>query len=653
MRVVREKNMKLNLKSAARTVLPFASLLLGGSALPLLAEPLSPEFASLFDGRAMSGFTSVGAAKWSVASGDIVAGPGGGWLQMKAPWQDGRIKFRFRCDNGCDTGILIRGRAAAGGFEGVYMSLAPADAGMVSAAVVDANGKILSTRNPERIAVPPRPSTFAGMSTEQTPGAPPPSAAPAGGRGGGNPAAPVAMKLNANDWNYVTFAIRDGAVSAEINGKVVNTGQPMAGISDFGFAGIKAAPGLRVKDLAFEDFIVRTEPTGKVGAGFAMQRLSELYYGESATIADVNKDGKMDIIAGPVWFEGPDFKKSHEFAVPVSGNIGFGYTEFAGTELADWNGDGWPDILEQEIDKGFPVYLYINPRGENRHWERHLVVPYTRSETHMTCDLFKDGRRELVASINGKLGWLFPADKDVTKLWTFHTISDTNVGGPRDAPTQHGLGCGDVNGDGRVDVVDANGWWEQPAKVTDAAWTFHSAPFDIYTDKEDGGGGADMIVYDVNGDGRADIVSSLRGHGYGLAWYEQTANGGWIRHMIMNSPDKAGPEDTIAPFSELHVLRMADMDGDGLKDIIAGKRWWSHGDLYREEGFQAPAVLYWFKLSRAGGKVTFTPHLIHDNSGIGTYFAVGDVNGDGRPDIVTDARHGAFLFLNTMGKKGK
>ena len=165
------------------------------------------------------------------------------------------------------------------------------------------------------------------------------------------------------------------------------------------------------------------------------------------------------------------------------------------------------------------------------------------------------------------------------------------------------------------------------------------------------GGGADMYAYDVNGDGRADVVSSLRGHGYGLAWYEQTASGGWTRHMIMSSPDKAGPEETIAPFSELHVVQMADMDGDGLKDIITGKRWWSHGDLYREEGFQAWPVLYWFKLSRAGGRVTFTPHLIHDNSGIGTDFAVGDVNGDKRPDIVTNARHGAFLFLNTLGAR--
>ena len=618
------------------------ALLLAAGGLPALAEPLSPEFVSLFDGTSLAAFTPVGPAPWRVTAGEIAAS-GGGWLQMKTPWQDGRIKFRFRCDGGCDTGILLRGQPKGEVFDGIYMSLAPGNAGAILSVTVSADGRILNSQPPQRGPVPVRPSTFADVSTLVTPGAPPPPPA-----GGPRPAAAETLPLNPDGWNYVTVGLRDGAFSAQINGKLVGAPAPLVGINNFGVMQIRGAAGLKLKDLAFEDFIVRTEPRGAVGAGFALQRLSELYYGETAAIADLNKDGRADIIAGPLWFEGPDFRRSHEYTVPVSGNIGFSYTEFAGTQVADWNGDGWPDILAQEINRSFPVYLYINPKHEGRHWDRHLVVPFTRSETHLTCDLFGDGKRELVAAINGRLGWLYPAGADPTTLWTFHAISDP-AGGPRNAPTQHGLGCGDLNGDGRIDVIGGNGWWEQPARGREAGWTFHSAPFDVYTDREDGGGGADMFAYDVNGDGRADVVSSLRGHGYGLAWYEQTAAGGWTRHMIMNSPDKAGPEDTIAPFSELHVLRMADMDGDGLQDIITGKRWWSHGDLYREEGFQAPPVLYWFKLSRAGGTVRFIPHLIHDNSGIGTSFAVGDVNADGKPDIVTDARHGAFLFVNRLG----
>ena len=619
------------------------ALLLTGGALPVVAEPLSPEFTSLFDGKTLNAFTPVGPATWRITDGEITAS-GGGWLQMKAPWQDGRIKFRFRCDGACDTGILLRGRASSDGFEGIYLSLAADDAGVVSSVKVSADGRILSRQDPQRGPVPVRPSTFADISTLATPGAPPPMPA------GGPRAGPVTKRpLNADGWNYVTIAMRGGALSAQINGKLVGSEAPLVDVSDFGAMRIKGAANLRVKDIAFEDFIVRTEPRGDVGAGFSMQRLSELYYGESAAIADINKDGRADIIAGPLWFEGPDFRRSHEFAEPVSGNIGLGYTEFAGAEVADWNSDGWPDILAQQINSSFPVYLYLNPKGEGRHWTRQLVVPFTRSETHLTCDLFGDGRRQLVASINGRLGWLFPGGADPMTLWIFHSISDPGAGGARNAPTQHGLGCGDLNSDGRMDVIGGNGWWEQTAGGAEPGWRFHSAPFDVYTDREDGGGGANMIAYDVNGDERADVVSSLRGHGYGLAWYEQTAAGDWIRHMIMNSPDKAGPDDSIAPFSELHVVRMADMDGDGLQDIVTGKRWWSHGNLFREEGFQAPPVLYWFKLGRSGGKVTFTPHLIHDNSGIGTSFAVGDINNDSKPDIVTNARHGAFLFINRLG----
>lgn len=620
---------------------PLIALLVAAAAFPVTAEPLSPEFTPVFDGRSLAGFTPVGPGRWQVAGGEIAAG-GSGWLQMDLPWQDGRLKYRFRCDPGCDTGILLRGRAQGDAHDGIYMSLAPQDLGSIALVTVNPDGSIVARQPPQRGPVPSRPSTFAGASTLATPGAPPPPAPDAGGPR----AAPPPPPYRAADWNYLTIAIRGGVLSAQINGKPVDTGAPLVGINDFGVARFRAVPGLRLKDIAFEDFTTRTEPRGAVGAGFAMQRLTELYYGESAAIADINRDGQADIVAGPLWFEGPDFRRSHEYALPVTGNVGLGYLDFAGSEIADWNGDGWPDILVQEINRSFPVYLYLNPGNQRRHWARHLVVPYTRSETHLTCDLFGDGRRVLVAAINGRLGWLFPGRDGPTALWAFHGISEPGTGDPRNAPTQHGMGCGDINGDGRTDVIGGNGWWEQQP---DAGWRFHTAAFDIYTDRQDGGGGADMFAYDVNGDGRADVVSGLRGHGFGLAWFEQQADGGWQRHMIMNSPDKAGPDETIAPFSELHVVRLADMDGDGLKDIITGKRWWSHGDLYREEGFQAPPVLYWFKLERGGGKVRFIPHLIHDNSGIGTSFAVGDVNGDGRQDIVTSARHGSFLFVNRMG----
>jgi FG-GAP-like repeat len=94
------------------------------------------------------------------------------------------------------------------------------------------------------------------------------------------------------------------------------------------------------------------------------------------------------------------------------------------------------------------------------------------------------------------------------------------------------------------------------------------------------------------------------------------------------------------------------LDGDGLKDIVIGKRWWSHGDNYGSPEAQAAPVLYWFKLVRKpGGQMEFVPHLINNNSGVGTQIVAIDMNGDGKPDILSSARKGAFIFFNNINNK--
>ncbi len=95
-----------------------------------------------------------------------------------------------------------------------------------------------------------------------------------------------------------------------------------------------------------------------------------------------------------------------------------------------------------------------------------------------------------------------------------------------------------------------------------------------------------------------------------------------------------------------HAIALADLDGDGLKDIVVGKRLWAHGPNGDIEPNEA-AVLYWFQLKRDGnGGATFVPHLIDDKSGVGVQLTLTDVNGDGRVDILTVSKLGAFVFLN-------
>ena len=185
------------------------------------------------------------------------------------------------------------------------------------------------------------------------------------------------------------------------------------------------------------------------------------------------------------------------------------------------------------------------------------------------------------------------------------------------------------------------GWGEQPAATpagaTPPAWEKHPVDF--------GRGGAQMYALDVDGDGDADIVTSLYGHGYGLSWFEQVQKDGTIQ-FIDRPILPAKPEETLdgVQFSQPHAVAVVDIDGDGLQDIVTGKRFWAHGPKGDPDPAGTP-FLYWFKLNRTDGKVTWTPHKIDDASGAGTQLAIGDLNGDKRPDIVVGNKKGGFVFV--------
>ena len=214
---------------------------------------------------------------------------------------------------------------------------------------------------------------------------------------------------------------------------------------------------------------------------------------------------------------------------------------------------------------------------------------------------------------------------------------------------------GDVNGDGRMDLLEKDGWWEQPASLTgDPVWKQHAFAFAPVT------GSSQMYAYDVNGDGLNDVITSLNPHGYGLAWYEQLKGQGEItfkKHLIldeMTEKDKRpAPNKYGVIFTQHHSVDFIDMDGDGLKDIVTGKRFWAHGPAGDFEP-SAPAVLYWFKLVRASGhQPDFIPYLIDDNSGVGTQVTAGSFSRNSLPNIVIGNKKGTFVFLHQVKKVTK
>ncbi len=143
-----------------------------------------------------------------------------------------------------------------------------------------------------------------------------------------------------------------------------------------------------------------------------------------------------------------------------------------------------------------------------------------------------------------------------------------------------------------------------------------------------------MYVYDVNGDGRPDVIGS-NPHHYGIWWWEQGPSEPgkeptWTQHVIDSS------------FSETHAMRFEDLDGDGVPEIITGKRFYSHGQ--HEKGALDPALLVYYKLKRKGSQIEWVRHDIDNDSGVGTQFEVTDVNGDGKLDIIISNKKGLFYF---------
>mgnify|MGYP001229793639 CR=1 FL=1 len=645
-----------------------SSLLIAVIALACMA----PAFASGPDfypdinvsGRNLDGWHTLGGAQWHAENGEIVGTPGasGGWLVFDKSYQDINFYTQYRCSDGCATGLLMRvEKTPDGGMKGVFVSLGDStndlENGNTYDVTLDSQGKIVSA-TPE-----PRGSGFDRIITPWPPKPPPPRAAggnrggnggpPAGGARGGAgggvqlPGTRVDTRYRPNDWNSFEMHFDANTVRGGLNG-----GGGRISLAAEGYGPIALYIGgtgkAEFKDIAVGDLGLQVRHPEVTSSDFSKQTVNDFYYGWGQAAADFNHDGHLDLVSGPFLFYGPDFTKFREVfrgeaTDPTNDFAMESHEEFA----RDFTGDGWDDLITVKFGGGPCVYLYVNPKGENHTWKKYPVVDSVQSELTTVADIEGPGKPALIFSGDGYVRYAEPDPANPTGPWTVHDVSERGYG------SGHGIGAGDINGDGRLDILDPYGWWEQPAPgSTQTAWKYHPVDFG----GRNGSGGAIMAVYDVNGDGLNDVVTSLNAHGWGLAWFEQKRDAqgtiSFVRHMVMDDFSTKNAGDVT--FSELHGSGYADINGDGIPDFITGKRWYSHLDSGIDPDTLDSPVLYWYETVRdpkAPGGAKLVPHLIDNRSGVGNTVLAVDLNHSGVPDIVTATRFGTFIFWNKMHPK--
>lgn len=359
----------------------------------------------------------------------------------------------------------------------------------------------------------------------------------------------------------------------------------------------------------------------KAQVSFQKHIISNKFVSEGAATGDVNNDGKTDILAGNYWYEAPTWKP-HMLHADTLNAVPQYSTTFLNYAM-DVNNDGWVDLIRFDQPGGVCIW-YENSKNKTVLWKRHLILASAGIENPAVVDVDKDGRNDIICNdtFAKQVIWLkAPVAKNDTIWQRFIISSDSTEGTKR---YTHGLGWGDINKDGKNDVIIKSGWWQSPANVKEENWKFHAT--DLGEDC------ANMYVLDVDEDGDEDIISSSA-HNYGVWWHEQkqdaTGNTIWQTHEISKL------------FSQSHGLVMADINGDGHPDLITGKRYRAHND--GDPGAFDAAVLYWFEFV-PGKAPHWLPHLIDDNSGIGLSFAVKDINNDKLPDIIISNKKGVFFF---------
>jgi FG-GAP-like repeat len=376
-------------------------------------------------------------------------------------------------------------------------------------------------------------------------------------------------------------------------------------------------------------------------------------FSESVAVADFNKDGRLDILSAEYWYQSPNWTKHKIRDIPFNGSYIDNFSDLP----IDVDGDGYTDIVQIAYFARRIVWLK-NPGKAKGPWVETEMDAVGPTEFAFLVDLDNDGNAlevlpQFTGGANAPLTWY-----EVQKgKWVKHVVSPKSYG--------HGIGVGDINGDKRNDIITPNGWLEAPADVRSAGeWTLHptdwastgatpeigapppgaaappgaTAPQQPPAPPARPAEYAFMYVVDVNKDGRNDVLTTMA-HSYGVLWFEQQADGRWVRRSI------------DATWANAHSSAMADLNGDGQADLVAAKRYFGRSGMEPSE--REPMGIYWYQYRPGPKGVEWIRHIVDygGRAGGGLQMVVEDIDGDGDKDVVAAGKTGLFLSENLTSKR--
>ncbi len=365
----------------------------------------------------------------------------------------------------------------------------------------------------------------------------------------------------------------------------------------------------------------------------------------SATALDVDRDGRIDIVSGAYWYAAPEWTP-HVFREieQIRGR----FDDYSNLRL-DVDGDGDFDILSVNY-RSQSLYWSRNPGPSSvgKIWEKIVIDRPGHSETGRLVDIDGDGRLDVLPNGTDFAAWYeVVPDRGLPggARWIRHPLPEALAG--------HGIGYGDINGDGRLDILCPTGWAEGPTDPRRDRWRFHP-DFRLARDC-----GIPILCRDLDDDDTPDLIWG-RGHHVGLYWSQRLPGGGsalaWSAELQTTEPSvveyarqrlDSGPwrhHAIDSRWSNAHTLMQADIDGDGVDDLVVGKRFQGHGG--RDPGENDPLSVWWYGFSTE--TQTWHDHGISfgGTCGIDVHSECVDLDGDGDTDILAPAISGLHWLEN-------